>query len=54
MVKSVLGILTKRRRQAFYKPIDLHSLTNVADEGISSMSKYNIVHQLGKHDFSCD
>ena len=39
MVESLLEILTRRRRQAFYKPIDLHSLTNDADEGISSISK---------------
>ena len=28
VVKSLLEILTKRRSQSFYKPIDIHSVTN--------------------------
>ena len=54
MVESLLEIFTTRRLQLFYKPIDLHSLTNTADEGISSISRLNTVNQLRKYDFSCD
>ena len=54
MVESLLEILTKRRRQAFYKPVDPCSLTNAADMGISSTSTLNIVNKLGKHNFSCN
>ena len=35
-VESLLEILTKRRSQAFYKLIDVHSVTNVIGENISS------------------
>ena len=37
----LLEILTKRRRQTFYKPsdIDLYSMINPVDEGICSISK---------------
>ena len=34
--------------------IDLHSLTNAADESISSINNLNIVNQLGMHKFSSD
>ena len=36
-VESLLEILTKRRCQAFYKLIDVHSVTNVIGESISTM-----------------
>ena len=41
MVEILLEILTKRRRQMFYKPsyIDLHSMINPVYKGISSISK---------------
>ena len=32
--------------------IDLHSLTNAADDSISSINSLNIVNQLGIHEFS--
>ena len=32
--------------------VDVHSVTNVG-ESISSITMYNIVNQLGKHNFSC-
>ena len=35
-VENLLEILTKRRSQAFYKLIDVHSVTNVIGENISS------------------
>ena len=43
MVESFLEILTKRRSQAFYKLIDIHSVTNVLGEIISSINMWNIV-----------
>ena len=33
--------------------IDAHSVKNTVDESISSVIMWNIVNQLGKHDFSC-
>ena len=48
VVESLKETLTKRRSQAFYRYIDLHSATNAVDEDISSISKWNIVKQLGK------
>ena len=46
MVENLLEILSKRRSQMFYKPIDdVHSVTDVADESISSISMWNIVNQ---------
>ena len=53
MVKSALEILTKGRSQTFNKLIDIHSVTNAIGEGISSIIMWNMVNQLGKHDFSC-
>ena len=53
VVESLLEILTKRRSLTFYKPIYLHYMTNAVGEGISSISKWNIVNQLGKYDFPC-
>ena len=47
MVESLLEILSKRRSQTFYKPTDVHSVTNVAGEIISSISMWIIVNQLG-------
>ena len=52
MVESLLEILTKRRRQSFDKPIDVHSVTNAKGEIVSSISIRSIVNQLGKHNFS--
>ena len=51
--ESLLETLTKRRNQTFYRPVVLHSVTNAVGEGISSISKWNIVNQLGKNDFLC-
>ena len=52
MMGSLLEILTKRRSQAFYKPIDVHSVRNAIGESISSTSIWNIGNQLGKYDYS--
>ena len=53
MVENLLEILTKRRSQTFYTPIDVHSLTNQIGENIYLISIWNIAIQLGKYDFSC-
>ena len=45
MMQSLLEILTKRKKQAFYKLIDVHSVKNVLDESISSISMWIIVNQ---------
>ena len=44
-LESLLEILTKRRSQAFYKLIDVHSVIDVIGESISSMRMWNIVNQ---------
>ena len=46
MVESLLEILTERRRQMFYKPIDVYCVINVVGKIISSISMYNIGNQL--------
>ena len=53
MVKSLLEMLTKKRSQTFYMPLDVHSAITVVGESISSISVGNIVKQLGNHYFSC-
>ena len=52
MVQNLLETLTKGRSQVFFKSIDLQFMTNAIGEGISAIRKWNIVNQLGKHDFS--
>ena len=49
-VESLLEILTNRRSQAFYKLVDVHSVTNVIGKSISSIRMWNIVNQEGKYD----
>ena len=51
MVESLLEILTKRRSQAFYKLIDVHSVTNVLGEIIYLRKMWNIMNLQGKYDF---
>ena len=53
MVEKLLEILARRRSQTFYKPADVHFVTNVVGESIFSITMSNIVNQLGKHVFSC-
>ena len=38
MVESLLKILTKGRSQAFYKLVDVHSVTNILGKSISSIT----------------
>ena len=52
MVESLLEILTKRKRQTFCKPADVHFVTNSIGESITSISIWNIVNQFGRYDFS--
>ena len=51
MEESLLEQLTKRKSQAFYKLIDVHSVTNVLGDIISSINMWNIVNLKGKYDF---
>ena len=51
MVENLLEIKTKRRSQAFHNSVT--NVTNAVSESISSVTMWNIVNQLGKHDFSC-
>ena len=44
-LESLLEILTKRRSQAFYKLIDVHSVINIIGESISSIRMWNIVNK---------
>ena len=54
IVESLLEILTKRRSQAFYKPVSVLSMTNAIGESIcSSIRIGNIRNQSDKYDFSC-
>ena len=43
LVENLLEMLPKRRSQKFYKPVDVHSVTNAIGESISSISIWNIV-----------
>ena len=51
MIESLLEILAKSKIQIFYKPLEVHSVTNATDVSISSISKWNIGNELGKNDF---
>ena len=47
------GVLTRNITQTFYKPVDVHSMTNAIAESTSSINTWNMVNQSGKYDFSC-
>ena len=55
MAENLLEILTKRRSRNFtvVQSIDAHYLINAVGGHISLITMWNIVNQLGKHDFSC-
>ena len=53
LVENLLEILTKRRTWKFYNSLDVYYLTHAAGELISQITMWNMVNQLGKHDFSC-
>ena len=53
-MENLLEILTKRRSQVFYNSLYRCPLCdNAVGESISSVTMWNIVNELGKHDFSC-
>ena len=43
--RELTGNITKRRSQAFYKLIDVHSVVNVIGESMSTIRMWNIVNQ---------
>ena len=43
----------KKKSDVLQQSIDVHYLINAVGECISSITMWNIVNQLGKHDFSC-
>ena len=47
------NINQKKKSEVFQQPIDVDYLTNAVDELICQTTMWNIVNQLGKHDFSC-
>ena len=48
MVDSVLEIITKRGSQKFYKPIDVHSVTNAIDKIEISMAFLAVTFFVGR------
>ena len=52
-LKVVIESLLEIKSDLLHAYIDVHSVTNAVGESISSISKWKIVNQLGKHDFSC-
>ena len=51
VVENLLEMFTKRRSQTFCKPTDTRSVTNIVGKSISSITIWNIMNQLIKHDF---
>ena len=52
MGENLLEIKTKRRSQAFHNSVT--NVINVVGKSISSITMWNNVNQLRKHDFSCE
>ena len=48
MVVSLLEIITERGSQKFYKPIDVHSVTNAIDEIEISMAFLTVTFFVGR------
>ena len=47
--------ISQKKSDVLQQPVDVHSVTNVVGESISSVtSGIFIGNQLGKHGFSCD
>ena len=44
-IDDIENLVTNRRSQTFYKPIDVHSLINAIGESISSIRMWNIVNK---------
>ena len=47
------NINQKKKSEVFQQSIDVDYLTNAVDQLICQTTMWNIVNQLGKHDFSC-
>ena len=47
------NINQNKKSVVWQQPVDFHFMKNVAGESISSVTMWNIVNQLGEHDFSC-
>ena len=48
MVDSLLEIITERESQKFYKPIDVHSVTNAIDKIEVSMVGLAVIFFVGR------
>ena len=44
--------INQKKRSGVYNSLDVHYVTSPAGESISSVTMWNIVNQLGKHDSS--
>ena len=48
MVESLLEIITERKSQKFYKPIDVHSMANAIEKVEVSMVKFVVIFFCGQ------
>ena len=48
MVESLLEIITERKSQKFYKPIDVHSMANAIEKVEVSMVKFVVTFFCGQ------
>ena len=48
MVESLLEIITERKSQNFYKPIDVHSMANAIEKVEVSMVKFVVIFFCGQ------
>ena len=48
MVESLLEIITERKSQKFYKPIDVHSMANATEKVEVSMVKFVVIFFCGQ------
>ena len=51
--KLTRNINQKKKSDILQYSIDVHYVTNAVGKSISSVTMWNIVNQLGKHDVSC-
>ena len=52
--KNYMILVQMTSEKIAYKSPQLSSMINVVGQSISSMNMWNIVNQLGNHDFSCN
>ena len=48
MVESLLEIITEKKSQKFYKPIDVHSMANAIEKVEVSMVKFVVIFFCGQ------